>query len=197
MNSSSAREKTFPVGLLGVLRMMALVCGPKAAASSLSSKVQSGGWKFDEARSGAGKNRVGSVVFVERFEDNDFVAGIDDGHHGGHHGFGGTAADGDFALGIVGNVLGAGEFFDDGVAERLGAPSDGVLIDVVGDGLAGGFLHFLGGGKIGKTLRKIHGVVLHGQARHFADDGFGELFGLGGEHAARDVRHVGFGCGHG
>src|SRR5258705_5587903 len=37
INSSSWRVKTFPVGLLGVLRMIALVCGPKAAANSLSS----------------------------------------------------------------------------------------------------------------------------------------------------------------
>ena len=94
-------------------------------------------------------------------------------------------------------MLGAGEFFDDGVAQRFRAPGDGVLIDVVGDGLSRGFLHFHGGGKIGKTLREIDGVVLHGQARHFADDGFGELLGLGGQQAARDVRDVGFGSGHG
>ena len=43
-----------------------------------------------------------------------------------------------------------------------------------------------GRGKIGKALGQIDGVVLHGQARHFADDGFGELLGLGGEHAAGD-----------
>ena len=79
---------------------------------------------------------------------------------------------------------------------RLGAPGDGVLIDVVRDGLAGGFFDFFGGGEIGKTLGKIYGVVLHGEARHFADDGFGELFGLGGEHAAGEVGHVGFGGRH-
>ena len=89
------------------------------------------------------------------------------------------------------------EFFDDGVAQGLRAPGDGVLIDVVGDGLARGFLDFGGRGKIGKTLGEIDGVVLQRQARHFADDGLGELLGLGGEHAAGDVRHVGFGSGHG
>src|SRR5260370_32867837 len=40
MNSSSARVNTLPVGLFGVLRMMALVCGPKAAANSFSSYDQ-------------------------------------------------------------------------------------------------------------------------------------------------------------
>ena len=42
----------------------------------------------------------------------------------------------------------------------FGAPGDGVLIDVVGDGLARGFLNFRGRGKIGKALRQIDGVVL-------------------------------------
>src|SRR5258707_15883672 len=40
MNSSSARVNTLPVGLFGVLRIIALVCGPNAAASSFSSYDQ-------------------------------------------------------------------------------------------------------------------------------------------------------------
>jgi hypothetical protein len=153
--------------------------------------------EFHEARRGAGEDGVGSVIFVEGFEDDDFIAGIDDGHHGRHHGFGGAATDGDFALGIDGEALGAVEFLDDGVAERLGAPGDGVLIDVVGDGLAGGFFDFEGRGEVGETLGEIDGVVLEGEAGHFADYGFGELFGLGGKHAAGDVGDVGFWSGHG
>ena len=148
MNSSSSRVNTFPVGLLGVLTMMALVLGPKARVSSSRSKFQSGGCKLHEARRGAGENRVGAVIFVERLEDHDFVAGIDDAHHGGHHGFGRAAGDGDFALGIDAHALRALEFPGDGVAQFLRAPGDGVLIDVVGDGLAGGFLDFGGRGKI-------------------------------------------------
>src|SRR5882762_6920583 len=151
---------------------------------------------FDEARRGAGEYRVGAVIFVEGFEDHDLVAGIDDGHHGGHHGFGGAAADGDFAFGVIGDVLGAGKFFHDGVAQRLGAPGDGVLVDVVGDGLAGGLFYYFGGGEFGKILGEIDCVVLHGQAGHFTDDRFGELFGLGGEHPADDLGHVSFRCGH-
>ncbi len=58
------------------------------------------------------------------------------------------------------------------------------------------FFDFFGGGEIGKTLGEIDGVVLHGQSGHFADDGFGELLGLGGEHSAREMGHVGFGSGH-
>ena len=199
MNSSSPAGENFSGGIVGRVEDDGL--GVRAEGGGQFPFVESPGgifvcgWlHFDEARRGAGEDRVGAVIFVEGFEDDDFVAGIDDGHHGGHHGFGGAAADGDFALGVVGDVLGAGEFFDDGVAQRLGAPGDGVLIDVVGDGLAGGFFYFFGGGEIGETLGEIYGVVLQGEAGHFADYGFGELLGFGGEHAAGDV---GLSCGHG
>ena len=192
---------TLPVGLLGVFRMMALVLAPKAAASSSRSNDQSGFfWRrrlhTHEVWRSSGKNRIWPVVFVKRLEDHGFVAGIDDGHHGGHHGFGGAAADGDFAFGVVAHGLRACEFFHDGVAQWLGAPGDCVLIDVVGDGLASGFLDFLGCGEIRKTLGKIDGIVLHRQARHFADHRFGELFGFGGNHTAGNSRHFRFRSAH-
>ena len=109
--------------------------------------------QFYEAWRSAAQDGVRPIILVVRLEDNDFIAGINDGHHGGHHRFGGTAADGDFTLGIDANSLSAFEFFHDGVAQRFRAPGDGVLIDVVGDGLAGGFLDFCRRGKIRKTLR--------------------------------------------
>ena len=34
---------------------------------------------------GAGKDGVGTVVLVERTEDDHLVAGVGDGHHGRHH----------------------------------------------------------------------------------------------------------------
>ena len=103
---------------------------------------------------------------------------------------------GDFAFGIDANSLRALEFFDDGVAQRFRAPGDRVLIDVVGDGLAGGFLDFCGRGEIRESLREIDGVVLQRQARHFADDGLGELLGFGRKHAAGELRHRRV-CSHG
>ena len=58
MNSSSARAKTFPVGLFGVFKIMALVEGPKAAASWSRSKLQSGGRSL--TKRGAAPLRIAS-----------------------------------------------------------------------------------------------------------------------------------------
>ena len=55
----------------------------------------------------------------------------------------------------------------DRVAKRLRAPGDGVLIHVVGDGVAGGVLQDFGGGEIGKSLRQVDGVVLARQGATF------------------------------
>ena len=52
-------------------------------------------------------------------------------------------------------ALGALEFFGDGVAQRFGSPGDGVLIDVGGDGLAGGFFDFGGAAKSGKPCARL------------------------------------------
>src|SRR5262249_38186312 len=91
-----------------------------------------------EAGRCAGQDRVRAVVFIERLEHNDLVAGIDDGHYGGHHGFGRAAANRDLTFRVIGDGLRALEFFDNGVAQRLRTPGDGVLIDVVGDSLTSG-----------------------------------------------------------
>src|SRR5438034_499709 len=147
--------------------------------------------QFDEARAGAAENCVRTVIFVERLEHHNLIAWIDDGHHRGQHRFRGAVADGDLALRVVADALGSGKFFNDGIPQRFCAPGDGVLIDVLGDGLPRGFLDFFGRRKIGEALREIHRVMLHRQARHFADDGFGELLGFGREHAPGDLSHGG------
>jgi hypothetical protein len=84
-------------------------------------------------------------------------------------------------------VISRSGFFDDRVAQSFSAPGDGVLVDVVGDGLARGFLDLGGGGEVRESLRKIDGVVFECEARHFANDGLGEFFGFCREHAAGDV----------
>ncbi len=68
----------------------------------------------------------------------------------------------------------------------LGTPSDRVLIDVVPDGLGGGLLQHVGRWKVGKALGEVDGIVLVGQPRHPADDGFREAMGTsGGVHGVQ------------
>src|SRR5258707_5935754 len=71
MNSSSARVNTLPVGLFGVLRIIALVFGPNAAANSFSSYDQkefssAGGHIFTEPRDGPPTNASGTEISSQR-----------------------------------------------------------------------------------------------------------------------------------
>ena len=77
---------------------------------------------------GARENRVGTVVLVERREDDNLVSGVRNRHHGGHHGLGGAACDYDVLVGVdrhAHKVLLLGR---ERLAHGLGAPSDGVLV---------------------------------------------------------------------
>ena len=174
MYSSSSREKTLPVGLLGEFRMMALVRGVKARAQFLRVEAPVGRLQPDVTRGGAAQLGVGAVVLVERLEQHHFVARIEHGQQRGDHALGGAAADRDFAVGVEFHAIGPPVFGCDGIAKRLGAPGDGVLIDVGVDGFGRGALQNRGRGKIGEALRQIDGPVAYREARHLADDGFGE-----------------------
>ena len=147
----------------------------------------------DEARLGAAQDRIRAVVFVERLEDDDLVALIADREQGRDHGFGRAAADGDFFLGIDVQALPLLHLAGDGVAQALRSPGDGVLVDVGGDGLLRGSLDLGGRGEIGESLGQVDGAVLHGLARHLADDGLGEVLDL----VAEIVLGLGGGLGHG
>ncbi len=203
MNSSSARVNTLPVGFEHfagriVRRVQDDRFGVRAKRGRefLFVKRPIGSAELHEPRRGSAQNRVGPVIFVERLEDNNFIARIDDRHHGGHHRFRRAAADGDLALGVVPYALGALKLFDDGVTQWLRAPSDRVLIDVISDGFASGFLDFLRRGKVRKPLRQIDGAVLQGQPRHFPNHGFGKLFRFRRKHAPGDLCHGEIGSGH-
>ena len=136
-----AREY-FSRGIVGRVDDDGFCLGAERALEFVAVKIPVRRLKLHEARRGAGQDRVRTVVLVVRLEDDDLVAGIDEPHHRGHHGFGRAAGDGDFAFGIDAHSLRALEFPGDGVAQFLRAPGDGVLVDIVGNGLAGGFLHF-------------------------------------------------------
>src|SRR5260370_36876367 len=70
MYSSSVRVKTLPVGLFGVLRIIALVFGPNAAANSFSSYDQKefsspGGRLFTKSGGAPLRNHSGPQVLLE------------------------------------------------------------------------------------------------------------------------------------
>ena len=73
---SSSRVNTLPVGLCGVLTMMALVRGENARRSSSGSKRQSGRVQLDQLALGPAQQRVGMIALVERLEDDHLIARV-------------------------------------------------------------------------------------------------------------------------
>ena len=103
--------------------MIALrVCVEGAAAARRDRRSNPAARSVTKRGSRSGEDRVGTVVLVERLEDDHFVAGIDDRHHRRDHRFGGAAADGDLALGIDRHALSARELRGDGVARTPSRP---------------------------------------------------------------------------
>src|SRR5262249_51679498 len=66
--------------------------------------------------------------------------------------------------------------------QRRRSPGDRVLIESVADGPASCFLERLGWIEIGHPLAEIDRGMAIGQARHLADDRFGEIVNAIGEH---------------
>src|SRR5260370_34370830 len=80
MYSSSVRVKTLPVGLFGVLRIIALVFGPNAAANSFSSYDQkefssAGGRHLTERGGAPPRITAGPAIFEEGSETTHFSTG--------------------------------------------------------------------------------------------------------------------------
>src|SRR6185436_17654908 len=73
------------------------------------------------------------------------------------------------------------------VTELLGPPSDGVLVDVVGDGLLSGGLQVGRGGEVREALSQVDGPLLQGQTRHLTDDRLSEVSGALRAHNGRQL----------
>src|SRR5260221_968905 len=85
MYSSSVRVKTLPVGLFGVLRIIALVFGPNAAANSFSSYDQkefssAGGRLLTKRRGAPLRNASGPSFFLKRSNNTNSSPGMLNGH---------------------------------------------------------------------------------------------------------------------
>ena len=80
----------------------------------------------------------------------------------------------------------------DRVAQRLAAPGDRVLVDVVVDGRRGGVLELGRAREVGEALGEADRAGRHRQPVHLADDRFAEALGLGRDprtcHGAQSSR---------
>ena len=174
MVSSSPRVKTLPVGLFGVLTMMARVRSLNAAARASGVERPVRRVQGHVARHGPRENRVRPVVLVERLEDDDLVAGVDGRQHRRHHGLGRAAAHRDLVLGVDGNAVPPRELARHRLAQRLRPPRHRVLVDVGRDRGLRRRLQLRGGGEVGKPLRKVDRPVPVGQPGHLPDHRLGE-----------------------
>ena len=132
----------------------------------------------DVSRRGARQNRIRPVVLVEGLEDDDFVARIDEGHHGGHHRLGRAAAHRDLLVGNHAESVAPLELASDRLAQRARAPRDRVLVDVGVDCRTRRVLDGGGRRKIRKSLRQVDAPMKLIEPGHLADDRLGELGGL-------------------
>src|SRR5438270_9680398 len=125
------------------------------------------------------------VILVKRFENDYLIARVRDGEQRRDHAFGGPAADRNFAFRVDFEPVGARIFTGDGVAERLRAPGDRVLVVVGLYGVDGGLFEVHRGGEIGVALGEVDRAVPDRQTRHLADDGLGKVGGTGAAKALR------------
>ncbi len=129
----------------------------------------------DEARHGAGQDRIGAVVLVHRVEQDDLVAGVEQRQQRGDHRLGRTTGHADLALGVDAPPgIGPADLRSDGTAEVGGAPGDRVLVEVGVERRLGCLLQLVGAGEVGKALREVDRVVGEGEPGHLADHRLGE-----------------------
>ena len=127
-----------------------------------------------EARARAAQDGVGAVVLVERLEHDDLLAGIDQGEQGRGHALGGAAAHRDLGLRVVVEPAEAPRLADQGLAQSLRSPGDGVLVDVGLERPGGLVLDRRRRREVREALGEVDAVVFQAQPGHLADHRLGE-----------------------
>ena len=115
---------------------------------------------------------VGNIGIVGRLEDDDFVAGIDGGHHGVVQKFRRAAGDGDLGVGI-GRArvrMAAAPVVGERLAQSRNPGAGRVLISVLADVPHGRFLDEFRGREIGKSLPQVDGAVAGAERRDLGED---------------------------
>ena len=138
-------------------------------------KRELGRVQADESRRRAAQDGVRSIVFIKRFEHDDFFARVDGRHQRGDHPFGRAAAYGQVGLRVELHTVIAQRFRDNPVAQALGAPGDRILVMVVHNRPAGGVLDLGRRREVGEALGQVHRFMLGSDAGHLPDHRFLEL----------------------
>ena len=122
----------------------------------------------------ARQDGIRAVVFVERGENDDLVARIGDGHHRRHHRLGAAAGRDNLSVRVDLPAHTARLLGGERLAEVLRAPGDGILMKILIGDLRHAVENLLRRFKVREALRQVDRAVLHGNARHAADDRVGE-----------------------
>ena len=126
--------------------------------------------KGHESGDRPGHRDTGAVGVVERLEEHDLIAGVDQSEHGRGEGLGGPAGDGDFAVGVRIQTDAAFAPGGNGPSEVRHAGHRGVLVVAGPHGAEGGIVGQFRTRVVGEALGKVDGPVLVGQGGHFGKD---------------------------
>ena len=128
----------------------------------------------------AGQDGIRTVVLVKRGENDNLVARIGDCHHRSHHRLGAAAGRDDFGVRVDPAAHEIGLLGGQRLAEVLRTPGDGILVVILVGHLRQTVEQLLRRLKVRETLRQVYRVILHGNARHAADDRVGKAGGAFG-----------------
>ena len=125
----------------------------------------------------AGQDGVRAVILVERGENDDFIARIGNRHHRGHHRLRAAAGGDDLGVRVDPAAHEIGLLGGQRFAEVLRTPGDGILVVILVGHLRQTVEQLFRRLEVREALRQIYRIILHGNARHTADDRIGKAGG--------------------
>ena len=124
-----------------------------------------------------GQDGIRTVVLVKRGENDNLVARIGHRHHRSHHRLGAAAGRDNFGVRVDPAAHEIGLLGGQRLTEVLRTPGNGILVVILVGHLRQTVEQLLRRLKVRETLRQVYRVILHGNARHTADDRIGKAGG--------------------